>query len=184
MDEVEVINKHQKVFNGTLYMIKSNNFKPSDPSGKEGRYSGEGTKAYYFGDDPMTCWREIKNRDLMATYDDYRAWKIPILGTFVDVGAVEGTKYLQPNGAGGNEPTQALSNCLTQNNILGFRYASQPAFAQGTSGTCFCIYQSIKRLGQEEFNLVPWNPGEQEQEKPLLPTPPNRTRGMNPNSDT
>jgi len=162
MDQQEIIIKHQTPFNDTLYMIKSKKYLPSEPSGKEGRYSGEGTKAYYFGDDPITCWREIKNRDPMATYDNYRAWKISIQGTFVDVGAVEGTKYLQPNGEGGNEPTQALSNCLTQNNILGFRYASQPAFAQGTSGTCFCIYQSIKKLGQEEFDPVPWNPEKQE----------------------
>jgi len=162
MDEQEIIDKNQTVFSGTLFMIKSKQYRPSDPSGKEGRYSGEGTKAYYLGVDPMTSWREIKNHTPGASYDDYQTWKTTIQGIFVDVGAVEGTKYLQPNGAGGYEPTQALSNCLTQNNILGFRYASQPAFAQGTSGTCFCIYQSIKRLGQEEFNPFSWNPEEQE----------------------
>jgi RES domain len=159
MDEQEIIDKNQTVFSGTLYMIKPKNYSPSEPSGKQGRYSGEGTKAYYFGDTPETCWREIKNHNPGAAFNDYQTWKKQMNhGTFVDVGAVEGTQYLQPNGGDGYEPTQALSDCLSQNNILGFRYASQPAFAQGTSGTCFCIYQSIKRLEQEEFNPVSWNP--------------------------
>jgi hypothetical protein len=61
MDEQEIIDKYQTVFTGTLYTIKSKKYPPSEPSGKEGRYSGEGTKANYFGDTPETCWREIKN---------------------------------------------------------------------------------------------------------------------------
>lgn len=151
MSELDNICKHKKVFNGTLYMMKPKKSLPWQPSGYEGRYSGNGTPAYYFGDTPVTCWREILNHN---PQEEYTLWAVAVNGTFIDVGAVKGTQYILPKDQGGWAPTQELSKWLNDRRILGFQYASHPAIAQGTSGTCFCVYQSSLNLSQEEFHKI------------------------------
>ncbi len=61
MSELDDICKHKKVFSGTLFVLKPKKSLPGEPSGSEGRYSGNGTYAYYFGDTPKTCLMEVLN---------------------------------------------------------------------------------------------------------------------------
>ena len=151
----ELINRNKSFFDGTLYTIKRKEFPPWQPSGTEGRYSGMGTYAYYFGDSPTTCWTEKQNDNPNANLVDYELFALIISnGTFVDVGAVEGTRFIQPKKEDGWQPTQELSNWFNDNNILGFRYASQPSIQQGHGGTCFCIYQSSRELSENEFHRL------------------------------
>jgi len=151
----EILNQNQTVFSGPLYTIKKKEYPPWKPSGFEGRYSGNGTSAYYFGDNPTTCWRERQNENADANPDDYELFSLMINnGTFVDVGAVAGTQFVQPKNNGGWQPTQELSNCLDNQNVLGFRYASQPSVQHGYSGTCFCIYQSSRELSEDDFQKL------------------------------
>lgn len=151
--------RNRVTFSGTLYTIKNKSYSPSEPSGIEGRYSGHGTNAYYFADSPAACWREKTYYDPSADFSDYQVWTARISGTFVDVGAVEGTRYVIPKERGGWEPTQELSRRLCDESILGFRYASRTASEQGTCGTCFCIYQRNMNLESSDFTASDWSPG-------------------------
>jgi len=157
MDISELILQRRIVFKGTLFMIKNQNYLPWQPSGMQGRYNGDGTYAYYFGDTLMTCCGEILKHTPKARCEDYRFWAVTIeSGTFIDICAVEGTQYLLSRDEGGYGYTQELSNRLADKNVFGFRYISQPTFTQGTYGTCFCIYQSALNLGKEYFREIIW----------------------------
>ena len=151
----KIINQHQTVFQGTLYTIKKKGYPPWQPSGIEGRYNGSGTSAYYFGDSPITCSREKQNANPDANLQDYELFALPINnGTFVDLGAVEGTRFIQHKKYGGWLPTQELSSYFNNRNILGFRYASQACIQQGYGGTCFCIYESRLELSENDFQKL------------------------------
>jgi hypothetical protein len=151
----ELINQNRSIFDGTLYTIKEKKYPPWNPSSMEGRYSGTGTNAYYFGESPSICWREKQNENPNANLDDYDLFAITIInGTFIDIGAVEGTSFIQSKKEGGWQPTQELSNWFHTKNVLGFRYASQPSIQQGFGGTCFCIYQSSRHLSESDFHRL------------------------------
>ena len=110
-----------------------------------------------FGDSPETCWSEVSYHNQAANRADYQLYQVEFVnGTFVDVGAVEGTQFLQAKANGGYEPTHELSNRFVGTHTLGFRYVSYPAHAHGGGGTCFCVYQSVMSINQDEFQPIGW----------------------------
>lgn len=149
----DIILSNRSTFSGTLYMCKSKRYLPSEPSGYAGRYSGFGTYAYYLSDSPLACWREVKGYCPDAQSVDYVMWQVQITGTFVDVGALAGTRFLMPKSDGGWEPTQELSRSLADASILGFRYPSRQAIEEQGSGTCFCVYRKQMSLDDKDFAL-------------------------------
>lgn len=157
-EELERILANRDAFSGTLFTCKKSKYSPAEPSGAEGRYSGQGMSAYYLADSPIACWREILGYNPEAEFTDYSFWSVSITGTFIDVGAVEGTRYVQPKAQGGWEPTQELSRGLRDQAVLGIRYASSPAIEAAQSGTCFCIYRDCLELQEDEFSPVRWEP--------------------------
>lgn len=156
--EIDQIFENRSAFNGTLYLCKSERHSPADPSGHEGRYNGQGTNAYYLADSPRACWDEILGYNPNANYSDYSMWTVQVSGTFIDVGAIEGTKYVEPKENGGWEPTQELSRKLRDESVLGFRYASRTAIQKHSGGTCFCVYQKCLHLGADDFSPIEWEP--------------------------
>ena len=155
---IDQIFEQRNAFTGTLYLCKSRNYYPDQPSGNEGRYNGEGTSAFYLADTPDLCWAEVIGYNPDADPGSYRMWSIPITGTFIDVGAVEGTQYVRPRESGGWVPTQELSCKLQDESVLGFRYTSRAALEGSTSGTCYCVYQSCLPLARSCFTEVEWQP--------------------------
>ena len=97
MDDLDkIIRDNRHVYTGTLYTIKRKEYPPWKPSGLEGRYNGSGTNAYYFRTGPESAWREVLYHNPDANWKDYSIWGVSIKnGTFVDVGALEGTHYLR-----------------------------------------------------------------------------------------
>ena len=157
-EELQQIFQNRNSFVGTLYTCKFRRYSPADPSGNEGRYSGDGTCAYYCADSPEACWREILGYNPNASFKDYQMWAVQVSGTFIDIGAIEGTKYILPTEQGGWEPTQTLSSWLCDETVLGFRYASTKAIEDNQSGTCFCIYRNCLVFSNKDFNAVGWQP--------------------------
>lgn len=157
-DCLDEIFKKRISYSGTMFLCKSPDYSPAEPSGHAGRYNGEGTNTYYLGNSPEACWREITNANPEADPRDYRMWSISVTGTFIDVGALDGSAYTRPREDGGWEPGQQLAQRLKDETVYGFQFASQPAKTQGESGTCFCIYQSVKSLVESEFHSVDWWP--------------------------
>jgi hypothetical protein len=171
MDEdLQHIFLNRNSFEGMLYTCKSRKYSPANPSGNEGRYSGNGTSAYYCADSPEACWREIQGYNPDASFLDYQIWAVQVSGTFVDVGAVEGTEYVKPKEHGGWEPTQELSNWLHDETVLGFRYASRMAIELKQSGTCFCIYEKCMELAESDFIPLEWKPGNLNPNNRIEPT--------------
>lgn len=157
MDELDIILGQRNVFTGSLYTAKRKGCNPEDPSGYEGRFSGDGTRAYYFGISPETCWAEILEHRPNARQEEFDLYQFDMKeGSFVDVGAVERTKFLLPKEGGGYQPAHDLSDRLVGTQVLGFRYTSHPAHAQGIPGTCFCIYQSIMNIPHQDFHKIEW----------------------------
>lgn len=146
-------------FVGTLYMCKSCKYSPDQPSGNEGRYNGVGTNAFYLADTPEACWAEVIGYQPGADSEGYQMWSVPITGTFIDVGAVEGTQYVRPRESGGWEPTQELSRKLQDESVLGFRYTSRAAMEGNSSGSCYCVYQSCLPFENSSFTEVEWPSG-------------------------
>ena len=54
MDQLDKILELRTPFNGRLYTAKPKGYDPSQPLGREGRFSGEGTRAFY-------VWRLTRN---------------------------------------------------------------------------------------------------------------------------
>ncbi len=158
IDQLGSVLEHRDSFTGTLYLCKPSRFSPANPSGNEGRFNGSGTNTYYLADSPEACWSEVQGYNPSASYDDYLMWSIPLSGTFIDVGAVEGTRFVQPKEKGGWEPTQELSRRLVAESVFGFRYASRTVIEGSSSGTCFCIYQKSLTLADSDFTEEEWYP--------------------------
>jgi hypothetical protein len=93
-DLQQILVENRSIFAGTLFIIKKQDRPPWLPSGFPGRYNGSGTATYYLADSIPACWREVSQGTRATNPLDYRAWRVAIRGTFVDIGAVEGTTYL------------------------------------------------------------------------------------------
>ena len=147
------IGNYTSAYSGSLFHIKSGQWKASSTSGRPGRYNGPGTGSLYLAEDHQTCELEIGGPE----ESKHVLWKTSISGDRflrldqANAARVDVSPLMERSGSLGDgwKPTREVSDHLFENGYAGVVYPSRH-----DGKTCVAVYVDILPMVDSDFDKV------------------------------